>query len=69
MVHYHRSWQSGGNALIIVGMVFLGLLVFSLKQYISERDFMGIILLSVLSLACIIGGILIKIYARKKGKE
>lgn len=69
MVHYHRSWKSGGTALIIVGMVFLGTLVLSLKQYIVEKDFIGIILLSVLSLVCIISGILIKRYARKNGKE
>lgn len=69
MVHYHRSWQSGGTALIIVGMVFLGTLILSLKQYIVEKDFIGIILLSVLSLVCITSGILIKRYARKNGKK
>ncbi len=69
MVHYHKSWQSGGTALIIVGMCFLGTLVFSLKQYIVEKDFIGIIILSVLSLIFILTGILVKRYARNNGKE
>lgn len=69
MVHYHRSWQSGGTALIIVGLLFLGTLVFSLKQYIVDRDYIGIVILSVLSLGVILAGILVKRYARKNGKE
>lgn len=69
MVHYHRSWQSGGTALITVGLVFLGVLVFSLKQYIVDKDFVGIIICSVLSFGFILAGILVKRYARKNGKE
>lgn len=69
MVHYHRSWQSGGSALIIVGLVFLGILVISLKQYIVDRDYIGILILSVLSFGCILAGIAVKRYARKSGKE
>ncbi len=69
MVHYHKSWRGGGTALIIVGMCFLGTLVFSLKQYIVEKDFIGIIILSVLSLIFILAGILVKRYARNNGKE
>lgn len=69
MVHYHRSWQSGGTVLIIVGLVFLGVLIFSLKQYIEDKDFIGIIICSVLSCGFILAGILVKRYARKNGKE
>lgn len=68
-VHYHRSWQSGGTALIIVGAVFLGCLVLSLKQYIWEKDFIGIILLSVISLIFFTAGVFVKWWARKTGRK
>ncbi len=69
MVHYHRSWQSGGTAMIIVGLVFLGILMLSLKQYILNKDIIGIIILSALSLVCIGAGVFVKWWARKNGKK
>ena len=51
----------------IVGLVFLGVLIFSLKQYIEDKDFIGIIICSVLSCGFILAGILVKRWARKKG--
>ncbi|MBQ8117574.1 MAG: hypothetical protein IJ147_05895 [Lachnospiraceae bacterium] len=68
-VHYRKSWQTGGNCIIASGLVFLGLLLLSLRQYILDKDFAGIILLSIISLVLIAGGIFVKVWAKKKGKE
>lgn len=69
MVHYRKSWQSGGTAIIIVGVVLLGFLVLSLEQYILDKDFHSIIIMAVLGLLFIISGIAVKRWARKNGKK
>lgn len=69
MVHYHRSGRSGGTALIIAGAVFLGALVFSFKQYLLEKDFLGIALLAALSLLLIAAGIFVRWRSGKTEKN
>ena len=67
--HYHRSWQTGGNSIILVGLLSLGALILSLKQYIIDKDFFNMILLSGISLLLIASGIYVKWWAKKNGKK
>ncbi len=69
MIHYHRSWRATGTAMIVVGVVTLGNLLVSAKQYLLDKDYLTMIILSALGLLMIGGGIGIKRWARKNGKE
>lgn len=64
-----RGWKPFGTALIgggaAISLVFFG----SLKQYLSDGDYLSIIVLFAMCIIPIIAGILIIRWARKNGKK
>lgn len=69
MILYNKSWNNFAGGLLIVGFCFWGILALSLKQYIIDADILPIVLLAGLGLVFVVAGILVKRWARKKGKE
>lgn len=69
MILYNKSWNTFAGGLKVVGFCFWGILALSIKQYIIDDAIIPIVLLAGFGLVFVVAGVLVKRWARKKGKE
>ena len=69
MIVYNKSWKNFSIYLRVVGFALWGFWALLIKQYIIDGDLIPIVVLAGLGLVFVVAGILVKRWARKKGKE
>ena len=69
MIVYNKSWNTFGEALILVGLVLLAIFVLVFQELSIGGDYVSLAIISGLGILCVFAGVLVKRWARKKGKE
>lgn len=69
MIIYNKSWNAFGEALIVVGLVLLAAFALLFLELSKGGDYISLIIMLGLGVLCIASGILVKRWARKRGKK
>ncbi len=69
MIVYNKSWNTFGEALILVGLVLLAIFVLVFQELSIGGDYVSLAIIGGLGILCVFAGVLVKRWARKKGKN
>ena len=69
MIVYNKSWNTFGGALIVVGLASLAVFVLVFQELSIGGDYVSLVIMGGLGILCVFSGILVKRWARKKGKK
>lgn len=69
MIIYNKSWNNFGGGLIVAGLVFVVVFVLAFRELYKGGDYRALIICGTLGVLCILIGIAVIRWARKKEKE
>lgn len=69
MILYNKSWNNFGGGLIVAGLALLAVFALVFQELSIGGDYVSLVIMGGLGILCVFSGVLVKRWARKKGKK